>query len=116
MAASLGILYPISTYWISLAAGETQQRELGRHAGAMSLGQALGSGGAGLLFGVRGWPEASAVVAIVLLLLVASAVRLPHRLAMLVARDRDLASRGRLAAFPIDATEIEKGRRTHGPL
>lgn len=50
VAASAGILSPVVTYWVSLGAGETQGADLGRMTAAASLGQALGSAGAGLFF------------------------------------------------------------------
>lgn len=59
VAASAGILSPIVTYWLSLGAGETQGADLGRMTAAASLGQALGSAGGGLLFGVPILPGAS---------------------------------------------------------
>lgn len=61
VAASAGILSPVATYWISLAAGESQGLALGRQTAAASLGQAIGSaiGGlffsAGLAFGPSFW-------------------------------------------------------------
>ena len=32
------VFYPIATYWVSMAAGKSQGRQLGRNAAAMSLG------------------------------------------------------------------------------
>lgn len=58
VAGSAGILSPIATYWISLNAGETQGRELGRQTSAASLGQAIGSAAGGLLAGVSLVPNA----------------------------------------------------------
>jgi predicted MFS family arabinose efflux permease len=44
-----GVAAPIITYWTSLIAGEHQGEDLGRWIAVTSLGQALGSGAAGLL-------------------------------------------------------------------
>ena len=62
IAATAGILSPIDTYWISLIAGESQATELGLQTAAASLGQALGSASAGLLFGVAALPGAAFTV------------------------------------------------------
>ena len=62
IAATAGILSPIDTYWISLIAGESQGAELGLQTAAASLGQALGSAIAGLLFGVAALPGAAFTV------------------------------------------------------
>lgn len=51
IAASSGLLIPLLTYRISLAAGAAQATILGAQTAASSLGQALGSAGTGWLFG-----------------------------------------------------------------
>lgn len=56
VAASAGILSPIVTYWASLRAPETEGVDLGRMTAAASLGQALGSAGAGFLFDTSALP------------------------------------------------------------
>lgn len=56
VAASAGVLIPTLTYWISLGAGSTQGKELGRQAAVASFGQALGSAGGGFLYGVDAVP------------------------------------------------------------
>lgn len=63
VAASVGILSPIVTYWVSLGAGETQGADLGRVTAAASLGQTLGSAAGGLLFDVSVLPGAAFTVA-----------------------------------------------------
>lgn len=49
IAAAGGVLLPVLAFWITLAAGAMQGRELGRQSSFASLGQALGSAAAGLL-------------------------------------------------------------------
>ncbi|MCF8707669.1 MFS transporter [Rhizorhapis sp. SPR117] len=50
VAASGGILVPVFTYWISLAAGPQQGANLGSQLAVASLGQGIGSAVVGLLF------------------------------------------------------------------
>jgi MFS family permease len=110
VAAPVGILYPVATYWVSRAAGKAQGRQLGRHAAATSLGQAVGSAGAGLLFGVAYLPEASVIVgAALLIVLVAtrSSPRLLGQYGLVGAEPR---------RFPIEAMNVEKRRDPHAPL
>lgn len=94
VAASAGLLSPVVTYWVSLAAGETQGADLGWATAAASLGQALGSAAGGLLFGVTILPGAAFTVtaAVVLSALLAS-FGLAQRL-------HDTGPRGALAAAP----------------
>lgn len=49
IAASAGILLPVLAFWITLAAGPMQGRQLGRQSSFASLGQAIGSALAGFL-------------------------------------------------------------------
>lgn len=49
IAAAGGVLLPALAFWITLAAGASQGRELGRQSSFASLGQAAGSAVAGLL-------------------------------------------------------------------
>lgn len=49
IAASAGVLLPVLAFWVTLAAGRMQGRQLGRQASVSSLGQAIGSALAGLL-------------------------------------------------------------------
>lgn len=94
VAASAGLLSPIVTYWVSLAAGETPGADLGWATAAASLGQAFGSAAGGLLFGVTILPGAAFTMtaAIVLSALVAS-LGLAQRL-------HGLPPRGAMAAVP----------------
>ncbi len=66
VAAGSGLLAPIMSYRISLAAGTAQGAVLGRQAAASSLGQAVGSVIAGLGFGLMGqdlfWATAGALL------------------------------------------------------
>jgi predicted MFS family arabinose efflux permease len=55
VAASVGVLSPILTYWISTRA-RAQGWELGRQAAAGSLGIAVGTAAGGLLFDVSRAP------------------------------------------------------------
>jgi predicted MFS family arabinose efflux permease len=59
IAAGGGIVFPVLTYWLSLAAGRAQGAELGKQAAAANLGQAIGSGAGGLLFEISFLPSAS---------------------------------------------------------
>ncbi|MDV3258123.1 MAG: MFS transporter [Sphingomonas sp.] len=49
IAAASGVLLPVLAFWVTLAAGPTQGRALGRQSSWSSLGQAAGSTLAGLL-------------------------------------------------------------------
>ena len=49
IAASAGVLLPVLAFWVTLAAGRMQGRELGRQSSVSSLGQAIGSALAGFL-------------------------------------------------------------------
>ncbi|MEO7654356.1 MAG: MFS transporter [Sphingomicrobium sp.] len=51
IAAASGILVPVLSFWISLAAGPAQGRELGRQNSIAYFGQAIGSALAGFLVG-----------------------------------------------------------------
>jgi MFS family permease len=110
VAAAVGILYPIATYWVSRAAGKAQGRQLGRHAAAVSFGQAVGSAGGGLLFRVSDLPEATVVVAVALLVVLVATRTLPRLLAQLGSTGEEPRR------FPIEATNVEKGRDPHAPL
>jgi len=82
VAASAGILSPIATYWISLGAGELQGTALGRQTAAASLGQAIGSAAAGLLFGTTFVPNAVfTLTAIAVLASLGASVGIPRLLA-----------------------------------
>lgn len=82
VAASAGILSPIATYWTSLGAGELQGTALGRQTAAASLGQAIGSAAAGLLFGATFLPNAVfTLTAIAVLASLGASVGVPRLLA-----------------------------------
>ena len=51
IAGAGGILSPVIGLWVSLTAGKAQGRELGWQTSASSIGQTIGSGLAGLLYG-----------------------------------------------------------------
>lgn len=59
VAATIGILSPILTYWISSKAGGAQGAQLGRQAAVASLGAAVGSAAGGFLFNVAWLPSAT---------------------------------------------------------
>lgn len=81
VAASAGILSPITTYWTSLGAGEMQGTELGRQTAAASLGQATGSAMGGVLFNVTLLPNASfTLTAALVLAALAATIGLPRLL------------------------------------
>ena len=69
-----------------------------------------------MLYGVLELPRAAVVVTIALLLVAAMTSRLPRQLARLVAQGDRVAAAGRAAPFSIDATDVDKGRKSHGPL
>lgn len=54
IAAVSGILLPVLAFWVSLAAGPMQGRQLGWQSSASNFGQAIGSALAGLLAGPSG--------------------------------------------------------------
>ena len=66
VAAAAGLLSPVIGFWVSMAAGRLQGRELGAQTALSSLGQALGSAGAGLMAGTSGRAGAALIVAAVL--------------------------------------------------
>ena len=69
VAASAGVLSPIVVYWISLGAGASQGRDLGRQTAAASLGVAIGAVTAGLLFDIAVVPDAPFVFAAALVVI-----------------------------------------------
>lgn len=100
VAAAAGLLTPVFTYWTSLAARTSQDIEFGRQNAAVAFGQALGSVGAGLLFGMAALPNAAFLVPAALLAAAAIAsVRLPRALARLAQAGEPLPS-----SLPGDAT------------
>jgi MFS family permease len=81
IAGSAGIISPIATYWISLSAGEQGSAALGWQTSAASLGQATGSAGGGLLFGITVIPDASfTLTAVVVLAGLVVSARIPRLL------------------------------------
>lgn len=54
VAAAAGILLPVMAFWISLAAGTMQGRELGWQTSVASLGQAIAAALAGVLASTSG--------------------------------------------------------------
>jgi len=81
VAASAGMLSPVATYWASFGIPTSQGAQLGRMTAAASFGQALGSVAGGALFNLPILPDASFVLAALLVLgtLLAS-IRLPRLL------------------------------------
>ena len=63
VAASVGILSPILTYWISSTAGKAQGAELGKQTAAASLGAAVGSAVGGIAYNIAWLPNASFLIA-----------------------------------------------------
>lgn len=88
IAAAVGVLSPIATYWISLGAQDRQGTELGWQTAAASLGSTLGATGGGLLFGLSVIPNAPFMLAAVLVVaaLLAS-LSLPRMLGTISARE-----------------------------
>jgi len=81
VAASAGMLSPVATYWASFGIPTSQGAQLGRMTAAASFGQALGSVAGGALFNLPILPDASFVLAALIVLgtLLAS-IRLPRLL------------------------------------
>lgn len=77
IAAGAGVLLPALSYWVSLDAAHAPGAALGKQVAAFSLGQALGSVAAGVLFEVM--PSAPFWVAAALALVGALAVASPGR-------------------------------------
>jgi predicted MFS family arabinose efflux permease len=63
VATAAAFLTPVLAYWTSSVAGESQDAAFGRQNVAVSAGQAIGSFGAGLLFGVISIPDAPFLLA-----------------------------------------------------
>lgn len=81
VAASAGMLSPVVTYWASFGIPTSQGAQLGRMTAAASLGQALGSVAGGALFNLPILPDASFLVAALLVLATLLAcIRLPQLL------------------------------------
>ncbi|MCP4559214.1 MAG: MFS transporter [Bosea sp.] len=81
VAASAGMLSPVATYWASLGIPTSQGAQLGRMTAAASLGQALGSVAGGALFNLPILPDASFLLAALLVLATLLAcIRLPRLL------------------------------------
>lgn len=81
VAASAGMLSPVATYWASFGIPTSQGAQLGRMTAAASLGQALGSVAGGALFNLPILPDASFLLAALLVLATLLAcIRLPQLL------------------------------------
>ncbi|MEP9370082.1 MFS transporter [Xanthobacter sp. VNH20] len=81
VAASAGMLSPVATYWASFGIPTSQGAQLGRMTAAASLGQALGSVAGGALFNLPILPDASFLLAALLVLATLLAcIRLPRLL------------------------------------
>lgn len=94
VAASAGILSPVATYWISLAAGGSQGLALGRQTAAASLGQAIGSAMGGLFFSAgTSFSPSFWFILILILAAGAASLRLPWLLGPL-SRAADTPSSG----------------------
>jgi MFS family permease len=63
IAGAAGILSPVIGFWVSLSAGKTQGRDLGWQTSASSIGQAVGSAMAGLLYGTAQLMEGAFLLA-----------------------------------------------------
>lgn len=69
VAVGAGILLPVLTYWVSRRAEENQGSDIGKQTAATNLGQALGTGVGGALFGVSFMPGASFMATAALLVI-----------------------------------------------
>ena len=63
IAGAAGILSPVIGFWVSLTAGKAQGRDLGWQTSASSIGQAVGSAMAGLLYGTAQLMEGAFLLA-----------------------------------------------------
>ena len=63
IAGAAGILSPVIGFWVSLSAGKAQGRDLGWQTSASSIGQAVGSAMAGLLYGTAQLMEGAFLLA-----------------------------------------------------
>jgi len=65
VAASAGVISPLLAFWVSRITARSQGVELGVQSAIVSLGQSVGSAGAGLLFGFYGLQGAGFLAAAV---------------------------------------------------
>jgi MFS family permease len=83
VAASGGLLTPMIAYWVSRISGRSQGAELGLQSAVVSLGQTLGSVGAGLLFASYSIPGIAFLLpAAAVAIAAAVGLRLPRQLAI----------------------------------
>ena len=82
VSASAGVIAPLLSYWVSRTSGDMRGVGLGIQSAASSLGQSVGSAGAGLLYGLNGQEGATFFVPAGLMALAAIAsATLPELLA-----------------------------------
>lgn len=87
VAASAGVISPLLASWVSRITARSQGVELGIQSAVVSLGQSVGSAGAGLLFGFYGLQGAGFLAAAVVMGVAATAsLKLPRLMAPVSAR------------------------------
>lgn len=95
VSASAGVIAPLLSYWVSRTAGRARGVGLGIQSAATSLGQSIGSAGAGLLYGLRGQDSTAFYVFAALLALAAvAAAALPRRLTPIPPDDKPIGRAG----------------------
>lgn len=72
VAVGAGVLFPVLTYWVSRRAKENQGADIGKQTAATNLGQALGTGAGGALFGGSFVPGVSFIATAALLVMSAA--------------------------------------------
>ena len=94
VAASAGVINPLLAYWVSRITARSQGVELGIQSAAASLGQSVGSAGAGLLFGFHSLQGAAFLAAAAAMAVAATAsLKLPLRPALETPNPRAVSGR-----------------------
>ncbi|MGI0526695.1 MFS transporter [Rhizobium giardinii] len=93
VAASAGVIGPLLAFWVSRITGRSQGVELGIQSAIVSLGQSVGSAGAGLLFGFYNLQGAGFFAAAVAMGIAAAAsLKLPRLMAPVTADPRAVST------------------------
>jgi len=93
VAASAGVISPLLAFWVSRITARSQGVELGIQSAIVSLGQSVGSAGAGLLFGFYGLQGAGFLAAAVAMGVATTAsLKLPRLMASVTADPRAVST------------------------
>ncbi|RDL47994.1 Tetracycline resistance protein, class C [Ensifer sp. M14] len=93
VAASAGVISPLLAFWVTRITARSQGVELGIQSATVSLGQSVGSAGAGLLFGFYGLQGAGFLAAAVAMGVAAMAsLKLPRLMAPVTADPRAVST------------------------